>query len=157
MFHSFTDPPFVIASVVAIICGAWFLIACVLFMIALVNDSDSGFLAGFSAITGFFALIIGAVILIAGLFPFGSQYHTETPVSGMVQATGSRFIGDGSGGTNQRYVITIGNIAYGCDDTRCGLLHKGDAVTLLCEKQFQWSGPEGFVCKWGRFGLNGQR
>jgi len=156
MIHAFTDPPFIIASIIAILCGVWFIIAVFLFIIAMMNESDSTILGGFSAVTGFFAFIIGGVILFAGLFPFGSQYHTETPVSGIVQVTGSRFIGDGSGGTNQRYVITIHNVAYGCDDTRCGLLHKGNAVTLLCEKQFQWSGPEGFVCKWGRFGLNGR-
>lgn len=155
MIHAFTDPPFIIALLIWCITVGITVMGLAGVVYAMFAKEDHGYFAGICLAGAGLSAFIGIFIFIFGLFPFGSAYHTETPVSGIVQATGSRFIGDGSGGTNQRYVITINNIARGCDDTRCGLLHKGDKVTLLCEKQFQWSGPEGFVCKWGRFGLNG--
>src|SRR5579863_382468 len=77
--------------------------------------------------------VITAAALVAIWFPFGYAYNHYVPVSGTVAQVNTRFLGDGSGGTDESWVVWIGNRPYRCDDGRCGGLHKGSTVTLLCE------------------------
>jgi hypothetical protein len=94
------------------------------------------------------ALVIGVIGTIVA-FPFSGIYHRYEPVTGTVQVTASRFLGSGSS-TTQNYLVGINGQDYRCDDTRCAQLQKGDVVTLLCEKSFQFNGTSGFVCNWGK-------
>lgn len=88
-------------------------------------------------------------------FPFGYAYNHYVPVSGTVTQVNSRFIASGNGGSTQYWAIWFGNMPYKCDDTRCGGLHAGSKVTLLCEKEFQFNAPQqGYICNWGKLGLN---
>lgn len=116
------------------------------------NESNDG--AGFT----FIACVIIAIIAIGlGIwtgFPFAGVYHRYVPVSGIVQSNSSRFLSDGSGGTNQSFLIVIKGQPYRCDDTRCANLAKGDAVTLMCERQWIANGEPGYVCNFGKYGLN---
>lgn len=54
-----------------------------------------------------------------------------------------------------RIAVSINGQIYGRDDTRCSQLHEGSDVTLLCEKEFQLNATPGYVCNWGKMGLNG--
>lgn len=108
---------------------------------------------------------VGAGIVAAGLFvgifvwanwPLQSQYHTYTPTTITVAQIGDRFISDGNGGTNQRFVFLDSNgIPYAVDDTRASLVKVGDKVTLLCVREWQQNGVPGFACNWGEMGNNG--
>lgn len=101
------------------------------------------------------ALIFGVITAIVA-FPFSGVYHRYQPISGKVtQDVTSRFLGDGNGGTSQNYLVNINGNSYRCDDTRCSGLRKGDDVTLMCEKSYQFNATSGWVCNWGKLGLNG--
>lgn len=105
-------------------------------------------------ITGLICILLLGIIGTFVAFPFSSVYHRYQPISGTVQSVNSRFLGDGSGGTNQNFVVTINGTAYRVDDTRGSLLKKGSKVTLMCTKTFQFNAASGWVCNWGKFGLN---
>lgn len=100
--------------------------------------------------------LVGVVIAssAAAYFPWTAQYHVYKPVSGKIQAIGSRIISDGGKSVNQRFGVQIGNQLYGCDDTRCAELQAGEDVTLMCIRQWQWNANSGWVCNWGKRGLN---
>lgn len=142
------DTSLLIGSIILIILGMAGAVA-----VAVVGYAMSwnvwGYLAGL-VVNAF----VWALMLVLIWFPFKYPYNHYVPVSGTVTATGSRFIGDGRGGTSQRFLVGINGQAYGCDDTRCSQLVKGMQVTLMCEKDFQFNGTSGFVCNWGKLGLN---
>lgn len=98
-------------------------------------------------------LVLGAITLWA-MWPLKMTYHEYRPVSGIVQSTSSRFLSDGQGNVNQRIAVVIGGQVYGCDDTRCSLLKKGDPVTLLCKSEYEQNGTPGDVCNFGANSLN---
>ena len=134
-----------------------FLPALVLWLKAMVTQDT----AYEGTISGPVALIAGIVLVIVGgvsalvFWPFQTQYMQYKQVSGIVQqAPSSRFLSDGSGGTSQNYLVVIRGQDYRCDDTRCSQLRKGEAVTLMCERQWQANGTPGYVCNWGKLGLN---
>lgn len=87
---------------------------------------------------------------LAGLYPYSSEYHQYRTISGVVDKTNSRFLGDGNGGTNQKFVIQYrGNTTafYGCNDTRCSLAKRGDRLSMDCERTHQFSaGVDGWDC-----------
>lgn len=111
---------------------------------------------------------IGSVlagIVIAGLVfgvwawavwpPFSSQYHTYNPTTITVAQTGTRILNDGNGNVSQRVAILATNgQTYGCDDTRCTVLHSGETITLMCEEEWEANGVPGYVCNWGKVGTN---
>jgi hypothetical protein len=95
------------------------------------------------------------IIMLVVAFPFSGVYHRYQPISGEItQNVSSRFLADGNGGTDQNYLVYIKGNPYMCDDTRCSNLHKGEDVTLMCEKSFQFNAVSGWVCNWGKLGLN---
>jgi hypothetical protein len=98
------------------------------------------------------ALVAGAVGTWVAL-PFSGQYHRYVPESGTVAAVGSRFLASDTsgGGSTQKFVVTFKDgRSFGCLDTRCANITKGDKLTLLCERQFQFNAPnEGWDCNWG--------
>jgi hypothetical protein len=101
-------------------------------------------------------LLVTGVTIFLVLFPFGYAYNNYVPISGNVQSLTTRFISDGGGGTTQYYLVYLNGNPYKCNDTRCANLKKGGGVTLLCEKQFQFNTPnQGYLCNWGKLGLNG--
>lgn len=105
-----------------------------------------------------------AGVFVGGLFvgiffwanwPIQAQYHTYVPTTITVAQIGSRFLGDGNGGTNQRYVFLDTNgVPYAVDDTRASLVKVGEVVTLMCVREWQQNGVPGFACNWGEVGPN---
>lgn len=148
MIQAQLDTSVLIGIIIAIIIG----------VVGLIASAGVGFYfrSWSSAIVSGVATALCVVLtLFLVLFPFGYAYNHYVPVSGTVSHINSRFIGDGQGGTTQFFVVWIGNSPYKCDDSRCGGLHSGSQVTLLCEKEFQFNAPtQGFVCNWGKLGLN---
>jgi hypothetical protein len=122
------------------------------------NNTRPGYYGGD---TGAGVAVIAAVVLLivtgVGLFiatPFSGQYHRFVPKTGTVADIGSRLIASGSGSSatvNQKFVVTYTDgSTYGCLDTRCANVTKGDHLTLLCERVFQFNQPnEGWDCNWG--------
>jgi hypothetical protein len=108
-------------------------------------------------IGGAVALVM-ALIFVFATWPFWpGQYNSYKPFSGVVRQTGSRFIASDTqgGGSNQRFMLQLtSGVVVGCDDTRCSALHPGDKVTVLCERSWQWNANAGWVCNFGKYGLN---
>jgi hypothetical protein len=126
----------------------------ILSIIGLLRDSDwLVFTASLAAIGLVVGLLGGGITTFSIWPPFSSQYHTYIPVSGLVQDVNSRFLSDGNS-MSQRIAVTIRGQIYGCDDTRCAALRTGEAVTLLCAQEFETNGTPGYVCNWGKLGLN---
>jgi hypothetical protein len=133
----------VIAWLLVIGCGFWY------FTGARDYRKHSSTLSGPIALGALCAaLVIGGIGTYVA-FPFSAAYHRYAPVTGTVTVTESRFLGSGNS-TTQNYLIGINGKDYRCDDTRCSQLEKGDVVTLLCEKSFQFNGVSGSVCNWGK-------
>lgn len=116
-----------------------------------VYDTDLGWLLTIAG--GLVAVVVVAISAFA-FFPYKASYHRWEPKSGLVTAIGNRFIGDGNGGTNQRFVVTLSGSPqqYACDDTRCSLLKVGDPLTLSCKKAYQYASEPGFDCNWVKDG-----
>jgi hypothetical protein len=108
-----------------------------------------------AAVAGLGCLVVSILSLAVILFPYVSMdYNLYKPYSGTVKSVGTRFLGDGKS-TTENFAIQFenGDIRR-VDDTRASILKKGDQVTILCEPQFQWNGTSGYVCVWGKLGLN---
>lgn len=87
--------------------------------------------------------------------PFDMQYHTYQPTTITVANVGTRIIDDGNNSVSERFAILGANgQTYGCDDTRCSVLDKGETITLLCEEEWEANGVPGYVCNWGKVGTN---
>jgi hypothetical protein len=117
------------------------------------KDDDTSMSGPLALIGWGVAILFGSVGTFVA-FPFAGAYHRYVPISGSVtQTVNSRFLSDGSG-TTQNYLVTVNGQNYRCDDTRCSQLRKGDKVTLMCTKSFQFNATSGYVCNWGKLGLN---
>lgn len=129
-----------IAGVLVLICLA--IIALGLWM-AITDDIGDG--VTFSLFGVIFLL---AVLVTTGgaLWPWDARFHQWRPVIGTVEQTNSRLISDGKT-VSQRIVVSIDGKPYGCDDTRCTLLQKGDQVALTCKPEYQWAGVSGEACE----------
>jgi uncharacterized SAM-binding protein YcdF (DUF218 family) len=137
------------AILIAIAAAAW-ITAIVAGIITLKTRGSSG--AGTLIAAVIAALIVGGIGTWTA-FPFSGQYHRYVPESGVVTAVGSRFLASDTngGGSTQKFVVTFTDgRSYGCLDTRCANVTKGDHLTLLCEREFQFNAPnEGWNCNWG--------
>ena len=149
MYHQQWDPTYVIWMIVFIVvCGAAWLTFIVAGAVAIRTRGNRGWGTLIGALC---VAIIGGAIGTLIAFPFSGQYHRFKPVSGTVTAVGSRFLGDGSGGTNQKFVVTIDGQPWAVNDTRASQLVKGDRVLIYCERAWQWQGTPGWDCNWGNF------
>ena len=116
-------------------------------------------------VLGKIACVIGGLFVAGVIFgvwawatwpPFDTQYHTYYPTTITVAQTNERILSDGQGNVSQRIAILATNCnTYGCDDTRCTVLTKGETVTLMCEQEWETNGVPGEVCNWGKVGTNG--
>lgn len=80
--------------------------------------------------------------------PFNMEYHAYHHVDGTVTDIETRFVAADSGGSNQMYVVTIGDQIYRCDDSRCSTVHKGDHLYLWCIREWQQSSTPGYDCNY---------
>lgn len=96
------------------------------------------------------ALVI-AVIAVVAYWPFSAEYHRWEPRSGTVAAVSQRLLSDGDGGVNQKFVVRYAGDGreYGCEDTRCSLVERGDRLTLMCKRTWQYTGTDGYDCQFG--------
>jgi hypothetical protein len=104
---------------------------------------------------GIIALVVQIGWNIFFNFPFNMSYHSYRPVYGTVADVNSRFLASGSGNnssTSQKYAIRLtgSKQIYGCEDTRCSLLKKGDTVMLNCERQWQYASVPGYDCRYNQ-------
>lgn len=147
--HAIWDPGWLIWTIILIVLAgiAWL---CTLggVVAAFLTKGETG--PPFALLCFATALIIGALGFFVD-FPFSGQYHRFVPKTGVVTAVGSRFLASGTqgGGSTQKFVVTMGGRDYGCNDTRCATVRKGDRLTLMCERSWQWAGVPGWDCNWG--------
>lgn len=80
-------------------------------------------------------------------YPFSGEYHSWQKISGTVTSTNSRFLA-ARGGADQKFVVTFNGSGqqFGCNDTRCSTVRKGDELTITCKRTFQWFGTPGYDC-----------
>jgi hypothetical protein len=99
------------------------------------------------------ALLIGILFAAWTFFPYNMDYHSYKPVEGNVSNVANRLITAGDkGGTNQKFVVTFqgSNQPYGCEDTRCALIKKGEPLKLNCIKVWQYASVPGYDCRYNQ-------
>lgn len=89
-----------------------------------------------------------AVFAILGFcyYPLDADYHQWRDVSGTVEQIDNRLIGSGDG-METKFVVLIDGQQYGCDDTRCAGVREGDDLTLSCKRAWQYTGVDGYDCR----------
>ena len=114
-------------------------------------DDDRKLLRGLS-IASLAATAVPVGITALTMWPYSAQYHRWEPKTGVVGSVSKRLIGDGDNGMSQRFVVSYRESGrqYGCDDTRCALIRPGDRLTLMCKREWQYSGTDGWSCNFGR-------
>jgi hypothetical protein len=132
-------PAFILTVAGFVLLGVWLLR----------HDWDS-FDRGMARFFGFASLGVAALIAIlagVGFYPYSGEYHHWQNISGTVSSTNSRFLSDGHG-TSQKFVVTLDGSPqqFGCNDTRCATVHKGDSLTITCKRTWQWFGTPGYDC-----------
>ena len=87
-------------------------------------------------------------LLLAALFfyPYHMEYHEIRNVQGTVTQVSNRFLAGDNGGTNQKFVVTINGKQYGCNDTRCSLVHVGSWLQLGCQRVWEFGSKDGYDC-----------
>ena len=95
--------------------------------------------------TGIGVLVATLVITAWGYFPYKMEYHHWTTVQGTVTQVGNRILGSSSS-LQQKYVVVVNGQEYGCEDTRCALIKKGDTIELSCKRVWQYAGVDGYDC-----------
>jgi hypothetical protein len=152
MLHTETDTAFAIWRAIVVIFAVLCILAGTLFgaFISGKIGAALGFISGAAVATIAVGIWVGVTWP-----PFASQYHTYVPTTITVASTSSRILNDGQGNVSQRIaVLGTNGQTYGCDDTRCTVLAKGDVVTLMCEAEWETNGSPGEVCNWGKIGAN---
>lgn len=80
-----------------------------------------------------------------------SDYHKYKPHSGVVAEVNQRLVAKDKS-MEQKIVVRFegDELEYGCLDTRCSLVKKGDHLDLSCIKVWQYKTPAGSDCKFVR-------
>jgi hypothetical protein len=100
-----------------------------------------------------FVLGAGSLVVTLGItgwafYPYSSDYHKWTELTGEVVKVNDRFLQAGKG-VEQKYVVDFGDgEEYGCRDTRCSLIEPGERLTLSCKKAWQYTGRDGWDCNY---------
>lgn len=101
----------------------------------------------------FLALALGIALFTGwAMYPWQARYHRWEPKTGTVESVNKRLISDGDKSMSERFVVRWRGAdgEYGCDDTRCALVRPGDRLTLLCKREWQYAGVDGWACNFGR-------
>lgn len=103
-------------------------------------------------------LLTGALVALAiitggitawGNYPYDAEYHQWRGVQGEVTHIDKRLISAGDKGMSERFVVTIDGVGErGCDDTRCAGVDVGDVLTLVCKREWQFTGTDGYGCNY---------
>lgn len=89
-------------------------------------------------------VVIGTAIW---MYPYKAEYHQWAEYRGTVESVESRLI-SGSNSTDEKFLVTLDNGAqFACDDTRCAGLDQGQVVTLSCKRTWQYTGTDGYDCR----------
>lgn len=107
---------------------------------------------GFFLFLAIMCWVLGGLTVIGmgvGYYPYGGDYHQYRNVSGTVAKIDSRLIGNSGGGTDTKFVVRFDGSAtqFACDDTRCAQVDEGDALTLSCKRTWQYTGTDGYDCR----------
>lgn len=108
------------------------------------TDRRVGVLIGVAAAL----IVVGIAASPLGFYPYQAQYHRWEPVQGTVDQVAKRIVNDGDGITEKFVVRFEGNQQeYGCEDTRCAVVDRGDQVSLACIRVWQYAGLDGYDCR----------
>lgn len=113
----------------------------------LFSDGEPGM--GVVAIVCVVAFIIAALSPL-GYYPLDAEYHQWRKVSGVVEDSGSRLLPSSDGkATEQKIVVRFAgsDLDFGCQDTRCALIKKGDTLDLKCKRAWQYQSVSGYDCR----------
>lgn len=97
----------------------------------------------------FAAAVVGGTLSPVGMYPYRAEYHQWRDVSGTVQTIDKRLVSDGDS-MQEKFVVVFadsGGAQFGCDDTRCAAVAGGDALKLSCKRVWQYTGTDGYDCR----------
>lgn len=122
------------------------LVMLVITLVCALND-DKDIAIGVTAVWWFFVLPIA----LFGFFPYDMQYHSYRPVDGKVVKMDKRLMG-GSDNLAEKYAVQLEGSPqiYGCEDTRCSVLKPGDTLSLMCIREWEYAGVDGYNCKYNQ-------
>lgn len=109
--------------------------------------SDRGPLLAFAIIS-----FVTALLLVGGtawgMYPYSAEYHQWNEVSGTVEQIDRRLIGSGDS-MEDKFVVRYAESGdqFACDDTRCAQVREGDTLTLSCKRAWQFTGTDGWDCR----------
>lgn len=104
-----------------------------------------GLMVGGSLWAGLIVLI--CALPMVGYYPYSAEYHQWRDVTGTVQQIDKRLISSGDS-MEDKFVIRFGDgQQFSCDDTRCAQVAEGDDVTLSCKRAWQYTGTDGYNCR----------
>ncbi len=113
--------------------------------IVLRDDGGWGVVGGGA---GWIAVVLAFALSPIGFYPYGAEYHQWRNVSGTVEKIDSRLISVGKSMEDKFVVRFVGSgLQFGCDDTRCSQVGEGDALTLSCQRAWQYTGTDGYDCR----------
>jgi hypothetical protein len=120
------------------------LLSVALIVYCIQSDAYDAWMGTATGVVVLVCVVIGAAW---GFYPYSAEYHKWVPKTGVVKATDKRIVSGGEGKINEKIVATYENGAqYGCNDTRCASVRKGDTLTLTCKRTWQYTGVDGYDC-----------
>lgn len=98
---------------------------------------------------GALLLVVGLALSPLGYYPYKAEYHQWRDKSGVVAEVSKRLVSDGNNGMNEKIVVRYENNGgeFGCEDTRCALVKKGDTLDLKCKRAWQYASVSGYDCR----------
>lgn len=82
------------------------------------------------------------------MWPLDTEYHQWQPRAGTVEAVDKRILSSGDG-IEEKFVVRLDDgQEYGCQDTRCALVKAGDDLSLSCKRAWQYTGRDGWDCRY---------
>lgn len=125
--------------------AAALVLAAIGFAVALWRDDEPGMALGINI--PIILIVVGAWVALAWP-PFDMDYHRYDTVTGTVTSVEKRLVSEGEG-MSEKYVVALDGDSqqYGCLDTRCSAIKKGEPVEMSCIRVWAWYGSDGFDCE----------
>jgi hypothetical protein len=115
-----------------------------------ISDGEGETIFAGAAILVVVLVLVGICLSPLGYYPFDAEYHQWRKVSGVVEDSGSRLLPSSDGkATEQKIVVRFAgsDLDFGCQDTRCALIKKGDTLDLKCKRAWQYQSVSGYDCR----------
>ncbi len=95
--------------------------------------------------------IVSLVVYCILMWPFKTEYHIWQETNGSITQIERRMISVGNGGMQEVFPLKLTGHkdVYRVDDSRAATFKIGDEVKLLCKREYDFAGYDGWTCKIG--------